>query len=127
MEKMTNSISIDWCVHCACYYAGKSMAKKMFADIFIRVMKNLPNPNTQIDVISNTVYILNERVYNKFFENQVCIDKLWFRKSYWKFFAKMIAKDAERYYLLFDKKCEISFNKSGLYHEKDGSVTFRFY
>lgn len=126
-EKARN-ISIDWCVNCACSFAGTSMSKKMFADIFVRVMKNLSDPNTQIDVISDITYILNERVYNKFFKNQVCIDKFWFNKSYWKFFAKMIAKDSKKYYLLFDKKCEISFNKSGLlHHEKDGSVMFRFY
>lgn len=105
-------ISIDWCINCAYKYAGNNIKKRMFADIFIRITKNLPYPDMYIVEEKDKEFVLDSRFYNDCIKDTVCIEDLWFKKSYWKFFVGMI-RESYSEQNLYSRQCKINISKTG--------------
>lgn len=120
-----NPLSIDWCINCAYGFTGKSIKRKMFADIFVRIAKSIENKNEYFHSRSNE-FVIDSSFFHSFVKNQSCIEKFWFKKGYWKFFVGMISTSYTEENL-FLKKCRISFNNEGRAFNKNGCVTFKFY
>lgn len=70
------------------------------------------------------MFHIDENFFNTYIKNNTCIEKFWFKKSYWKFFIKVIRRNYEK---SLPKKCKISFDFDKFLNKKDGSVTFKFY
>lgn len=118
-------LNIDWCINCAYSFTKKNIKERMFADIFIRIAKAIENKKDYFYFNGLNEFKIKSDFYYDFIKNQSCLESLWFKKRYWRFFIGMIAT-AYNKENLFIKKCKISFNKKRQARNKDNSITFYF-